>query len=168
MAKLINWKRNWLNSKFELFVDGMQKGAIIFNSWKNEAESNFEHQDYTFKCVGFWRPKTNVFDKKTNELVAVISYDNWKTRAVIHLNSGEQFEWKPTNFWKSQFSVSNHIDTNIVYSPLSNTGSISSDTDNSLIIIAGLFIKQVYNKRGMTLVACFVPIMIAATSRHNH
>lgn len=167
MARFINWKRNWLNSKFELFVDGIQRGAIVFNAWKSDAESTFEDKNYFFTSVGFWQPKTNVFDKKTNDLVAIITYDSWKSKAVISMNSGERYEWKSTNFWKSQFVVSNYKDANIVYSSSSNSGLISSNTDNSLLIIAGLFIKQIYNKRGAALVACFIPIMVATTSRHH-
>jgi len=167
MAKFINWKRNWLSSKIELFVDGIQKGAIIFSTWRSDAESIFEDKNYFFTNVGFWQSKTNVFDKKTNELVAIITYDSWKSKAVISMKSGEQFEWKSTNFWKSQFVVSNYKDANIIYNSSSNSGSISSDTDDSLLMITGLFIKQIYNKRGAALVACFVPIIIATTSRHH-
>lgn len=168
MAKLINWKQNWLNSKLELFVDGLQMGAIIFSRWKNQAESTFAHQDYLFKCEGFWLKKTNIFDQKTNELVAEITYGNWKSKAIIRLASGEEYEWTPTNFWKSQFTVSNHIDTNIVYQRCSKTGSITSNVDTALLIVAGLYIKQVYNKRGMAVVASFVPIMVATTTRHHY
>lgn len=98
MAKYINWKSNWFNSNFELFVDGIQKGAIKFNSWTSNAEAGFEDQHYLFTNVGFWQSKTNVIDRKTNELIAIITYDSWKSKAIISMKSGEQYEWKPTSF----------------------------------------------------------------------
>ena len=161
MAKFINWKSNWFNSNFELFVDGIQKGAIKFIGWTSNAETVFEDKNYLFTNVGFWQSKTNVIDRKTNELIAIITYDSWKSKATISMKSGEQYEWKSTNFWKSQWVVSNYKDANIVYSSSSKSGSISSDNDNSLLIIAGLFIKQIYTKRASAMVACFMPIMVA-------
>jgi hypothetical protein len=166
MAKFINWRSNWLNGNFQLFADGIQKGMITFETWRSDAESMFEDKNYFFSNVGFWQSRTNVIDRKTNELVAVITYDSWKSKAVISLKSGQQYEWKSTGIWKSQFTVSNYNDEHIMYSPSSYSGAISSDTDNELLILAGLFIKQIYNKRAVVLIACFMPIIVVSTMRH--
>ena len=166
MAKYINWKSNWLSSNFQLFVDGIQKGTIVFGTWKSDAETMFEDKNYLFTNVGFWQSRTNVIDRNTNELVAIINYDSWKSKAIINMKNGEQYEWKSTNFWQSQWIVSNYKDANIMYSSTTQSGAISSDSDNSLLIIAGLFIKQIYNKRGAAFVACLVPIIVVSTSRH--
>jgi len=166
MAKYINWKSNWFNSNFELFVDGIQKGAIKFNSWTSNAETVFEDQHYLFTNVGFWQSKTNVIDRKTNELIAIITYDSWKSKAIISMKSGEQYEWKPTSFWKSEWIVSNFKDTNVLYSTNGKSGTISSDSDNKLLIIAGLFIKQIYNKKAAAVIACFMPIMVVTITRN--
>ncbi|WP_316831914.1 hypothetical protein [Pedobacter aquatilis] len=165
--KFINWKRNWFSSNVELFIDGLQKGAIIFETWKSNANSFFEDQNYYFQNEGFWQTKTNVFDRKTNDLVAVITYDSWKSKALISLKSGEQYEWKAAGMWKTQFTLSNYKDINISYHSNSNTGAIAADADHPLLIVTGLFIKQIYNKRAAVLVACLVPIMVATTSRHH-
>jgi len=167
MAKFINWKSNWFNSNFELFVDGLQQGAITFSTWKSDAEATFENDQYLFKNIGVWQSKTHVIDRNTNEVMAIITYDSWKSKAIISLTSGEQYEWKSTSFWKSQFVISNNKDANITYSSSSKSGSISSDTDNALLITAGLFIKQIYNKRAAAMMACFMPIIVASTTRVN-
>ena len=161
MAKFINWKSNWFNSNFELFVDGIQKGSIKFIGWTSDAETAFEDKNYFFTNIGFWKSKTNVIDRKTNEIVASITYDSWKSKAIINMISGEHYEWKPTSFWKSEWIVSNYKDANIVYSSSSKSGSITSDTNNSLLIIAGLFIKQIYTKRAAAMAVYFVPLMVA-------
>jgi hypothetical protein len=166
MAKFINWRSNWLNGNFQLFADGIQKGMITFETWRSDAESMFDDKNYFFSNVGFWQSRTNVIDRKTNELVAVITYDSWKSKAVISLKSGQQYEWKSTGIWKSQFTVSNYNDEHIMYSPSSYSGAISSDTDNELLILAGLFIKQIYNKRAVVLIACFMQIIVLSTMRH--
>ncbi|QNN43628.1 hypothetical protein [Pedobacter roseus] len=166
MSRFINWRSNWLSGNFQLFADGVQKGMITFETWRSDAESMFEDKNYFFSNVGFWQSQTNVIDRKTHEVVAIITYDSWKSKAVISLKSGEQYEWKSAGIWKSQFTVSNYKDAHITYSASSNSGAISSDTDNELLIIAGLFIKQIYNKRAIILVACIMPIITISINRH--
>jgi len=166
MAKFINWRSNWLSGDFQLFVDGIQKGMISFGSWRSDAEGVFDDKNYFFSNVGFWQSRTNVIDRKTNELVAVITYDSWKSKAVISLKSGERYEWTSTGIWKSQFTVSNYNNERITYNASSYSGAISSDTDNELLIVSGLFIKHIYNKRLVTLIACFMPIIVISTMRH--
>ncbi|MEH3115882.1 hypothetical protein [Pedobacter terrae] len=167
MSKLINWNSDWFSGNFKLFVDGLQKGAITFGIWKGSAEGVFEDQNYQFVNEGFWQSSTKVIDRKTNEVVAVINYDCWKSKALISLNSGEQYEWKATGIWKSQWTVSNYKDEHIMYHSSSNSGSISSDTDNELLIIAGLFIKQAYNRQAFLLMMCIVPVITTSTLRHH-
>lgn len=166
MAKFINWRSNWLSGDFQLFVDGIQKGMISFGNWRSDAEGVFDDKNFFFSNVGFWQSRTNVIDRKTNELVAVITYDSWKSKAVISLKSGERYEWTSTGIWKSQFTVSNYNNEHITYNASSNSGAISSDTDNELLIVSGLFIKHIYNKRIVTLIACFMPIIVISTMRH--
>ncbi|GGG92739.1 hypothetical protein [Pedobacter zeae] len=167
MSKLINWKSDWFSNNFHLFVDGIQKGAITFGTWRSNAESRFEDQNYQFVNKGFWQSSTRITDKKTNEVLAVITYDSWKSKAVISLKTGEQYEWKSKGLWKSQWTVSNYKDEHIVYTSGSNSGSIASDTDHKLLIIAGLFIKQVYNKRTILMMACIVPVITTSTLHHH-
>ncbi|KIA91071.1 hypothetical protein OC25_23310 [Pedobacter kyungheensis] len=94
MSKFINWKSDWFSGNFHLFVDGLQKGAITFTMWTSNAESMFEDKNYQFANEGFWQSRTKVIDKKTNEVLAIITYDSWKSKALISLNTGEQYEWK--------------------------------------------------------------------------
>jgi len=167
MSKFINWKSNWCSGNFQLFVDGLQKGAITFGMWTSNAESVFEDQNFLFVNEGFWQSSTKVIDRKTNEVIAMITYDTWKSKAVISLKSGEQYEWKATGIWKSQWTVSNYKDEHIIYNSSSNSGAISSDTDNKLLVIAGLFIKQVYNRQTILIIACIVPVITTSTLRHH-
>jgi hypothetical protein len=166
MSKFISWKNNWLSGNFQLFADGVQKGMITFETWKSNAESMLEDKNYQFVNEGFWQSRTKVIDKKTGDEVAIITYDSWKSKALISLKSGEQYEWKSTNLWRSQWTVSNYKDEHIMYSASSNSGALSSDTDNELLIIAGLFIKQIYNKQAIVLIACFMPIITMTALRH--
>ncbi|WP_406827202.1 hypothetical protein [Pedobacter sp. KACC 23697] len=167
MSKLINWKSDWFSGNFQLFVDGLQKGAITFGMWTSNAESVFEDQNFQFVNEGFWQSNTKVIDRKTNEVLAIITYDCWKSKALISLNSGEQYEWKATGIWKSKWTVSNYKDEHIIYTSNSNSGAISSDTDNKLLVVAGLFIKQVYNRMSVLLIACIVPVITTSTLRHH-
>jgi hypothetical protein len=166
MSRFINWRSNWLSGNFQLFSDGVQKGMVTFETLRSDAQSMFEDKNYFFSNVGFWQSQTNVIDRKTDEVVAIITYDSWKSKAIISLKSGEQYEWKSTGVWKSQFTVSNYKDAHITYSSNSNAGTISSDTDNELLIIAGLFIKHIYNKRVVVLIACLMPIITVSINRH--
>lgn len=167
MSKFINWKSDWFSGNLQLFVDGLQKGAITFGMWKSDAESIFEDKNYQFVNEGFWQSSTKVIDRKTNTVVAMITYDSWKSKAVISLKSGEHYEWKSTGIWKSQWTVSNYNDEHIMYNSSSNSGAISSDTDNELLILAGLFIKQIYNKKTVVIIACIIPIITTSTLRHH-
>ncbi|WP_412469265.1 hypothetical protein [Pedobacter sp. KLB.chiD] len=167
MSKLINWKNDWCNGNVQLFADGLQKGAITFAMWTGNAESTFEDQNYQFVKEGFWQSGSKVINRKTNEVVGFITYDCWKSKALISLTNGEQYEWKSTGIWKSHWTVSNYKDEHIMYTSGSHSGAISSDTDNKLLVVAGLFIKQVYNRYTVLLMACIVPIITTSTFRHH-
>lgn len=82
------------------------------------------------------------------------------------MKKDKQNEWKSTNFWRSQWIVSNYKHANIMYSYTSQSGAISSDSDNKQLITVGLFMKQVYNKRAAAFVAYLVPTTVISTSRH--
>ncbi|MDQ0640138.1 hypothetical protein QF042_003703 [Pedobacter sp. W3I1] len=165
MSKFINWKSNWLSGNFQLFADGVQKGMITFETWKSNAESMLDDKNYQFVNEGFWQSRTKVIDRETGGVVAIITYDSWKSKAVISLKSGAQYEWKSTNLWRSQWTVSNYKDEHIIYNSSSRSGALSSDTDNELLIIAGLFIKQIYNKQAIVLIVCFMPIITMTALR---
>ena len=167
MAKFINWTSDWFNGNYQLFVDGVQKGALTFEMWWSNAYTSFEDKNFSFQNTGFWQSTTTVTDRKTNEVVAIITYDSWKSKAIISLKSGEQYEWKSINSWRSQFTVSNYKDVNIMYNASSNTGAIATDVDNELLIISGLFIKQIYKKKTVVLIACLMPIFTTIITR-NH
>jgi len=167
MAKFINWKRNWRNGNLQLFVDGIQKGALTFEMWRSNAYTLFEDKNYAFENKGFWKCTTTVTDRNTNEVVAIISYDNWKSKALISLKSGEQYEWKATSSWRSAWTVSNNNGIQIDYQASGSSGAISSAGDNDLLIVAGLFIKQIYNKKAAVMVACIIPVITTTITRHH-
>lgn len=45
MTQLINWTNGPFSSTFNLFVDGVHKGFLSFETWRNNANTVFDDQN---------------------------------------------------------------------------------------------------------------------------
>ncbi len=143
MEHNLTWTKGMLDSNYQLFNNGQFNSSLLFNSWKNEAQAFGTEQSYHFKTEGFSNPSTKIYDKE-NELIGVISFQSWKTKASISLKSGEQFAFSFSGSWYNSWTITDFKDKQVVYDGSSTSGFVRSNTDDELMILTGLFIKEYY------------------------
>jgi len=159
MEKYLTWTKGLFDSDYQIFEQGRIKNSLLFNSWKNEARSVGLQQNFLFTTQGFTNPTTTIYDDN-NAILGTITYNSWQTKATLTLASGSQMAWSFTNGWLSNWMITNFNDKQINYNSSSTSGTIISNTDDELMLLAGIFIKEYYTRIFILLVmmVVFIPI----------
>jgi hypothetical protein len=143
-------------------LNGQQIGKIKDKTFSQTANGELNGKEYTFKTKGFFKQHTEIIDRSENKVVGEITYNNWMTKATILVNT-KKINWKYDNLWNSKWSIYNSEGVNIKYSGSSTSGQIDSNTDDSLLILCGLFVTNYYWQMSVAvLVAVLVPIWTTA------
>ena len=158
MENYLTWHKGMFDSNYQIFSDGKISGNLLFDSWKNEAKGMGLTTNISFKTEGFLSQKTNILNDK-NEIIGVVTYESWQTKATINMTSGEVFGWSFTNSWLSNWSITDFKNKNISYKSKSGTGMIQSSASDEIMLLTGIFIRECY-ARILIVVLCllFVPI----------
>nr|WP_199158055.1 hypothetical protein [Pedobacter sp. ASV2] len=160
MEYILNWRKGLFDSNYQVFKNGLLKFSLSFSSWKNTAIATSIDGVYLLKTNGILASETKILNNK-NEAIGVISYDLLSFKAKIVLNSGEQFDWSYQNSWLSRWSINNHMDKQIIYSSRSGNGMISSNVDDDILLMAGLFAREYYNRMLILfIVLILIPIIL--------
>lgn len=116
-------------------------------------------KEYLFQTNEFFNQKTQIIDTADNKKVGEINYNNWMTKATITIKD-KTINWKYDNLWYTKWSIVNSEGINIKYAGSSTTGQIHSNTDDSLLLLSGLFVTNYYWQMAIAIVvAAFVPIL---------
>ncbi len=161
MNNFSTWHKGMFDSNYQIFNDGKISGNLLFDSWKNEAKGMSLTTNISFKTEGFLSPKTNIFNDK-NEIIGVITYEPWQTKAKISMLSGEVFGWSFTNSWLSNWSITNFKEKNISYKSKSGTGMIESSASDEIMLLTGIFIREFYAR---ILIVCIMLFLIPTITR---
>lgn len=157
MQRYLIWNKGFFDSNYQLFGEGKIQASLLFNSWKNEARGIGLNSSYFFRTIGFVNPSTDIIDGN-NEIIGTIKYDSWHSKATLTMRSGEVYAWAFTNSWLSKWTISNFTDKQVIYEANSTSGKISANTDDEVMLLSGLFIKEYYS-RILILIIVFIVII---------
>ena len=143
MENHLVWNKGFLDSNYQLFANGKISGSIFFNTWKNEAKGIGLTNSFFFKTEGFLNPTTKLINEK-NEIIGIITYDSWHTKATVNMTSGEVFAWSFSNSWLSQWMITDFKEKQISYHSHSSNGTITSSTSDEIMLLTGIFIREYY------------------------
>lgn len=160
MKLFLTWNKGIFESKYQILKNGEIHSTLIFDIWRSEAKGITQHKNYKFKDDGLYGATTQIFNQN-DEIIGLISYNDWKTKAIITLNSGEKYAFDFTNNWYSQWKIVNFNDKQITYNSSTSTGNIISNTDDELMLLLGFYAKEHFTKMFMLLIfiAVFIPII---------
>lgn len=160
MDAILTWTKGLFESNYQIFSNGQIKNSLLFNTWRNEAQGIGANQNYYFRTSGFLHPTTTILNQQM-EQIGTISYNSWQTKATLQMKSGEQFLWNFTNGWYSKWIISNFQDKQILFDSNSSNGVISTNTDDEVILLAGLFIREYHSRLFIFLILIiFIPIIL--------
>jgi len=152
MNIFLNWKKGFFSNTYQIYNNGIQVGFLKLSTWSQKAKGVLKEREFEFITKGFLKQETTMLDSKTNSIIATISYNSWKSKAVIKKLSNEEYKWEFNNFWNTKWSLTNSY-IFINYHGSTTKGEINSSTDDELLLITGLYISNYYWQRRASAVA---------------
>jgi len=162
MEKHLTWTKGIFENTYQLFENGQIVNTLFFDTWKNEARTIGKENSFLFKTNSYFDSNTQILTGN-GEIVGTISFDLWQTKAVVNLTSGEQFACNFNNYWLSKWTITNFKDKQLFYYANTSSGTITADTDDELILLSGLFIREHYSRVWILFIIFFAMVVVIVT-----
>lgn len=158
MKKNLTWSKGLFTSLYQIYSNGKQLGNLLDKPFSRTTKGTFNGKEYLFRNSGFFNQYTEIVDCSNNKVIGRIEYNNWRSKATLSVNGGK-YHWKYDNLWSTQWSLSNSDGISVRFKSSTTKGQIDADTDDGLLVLSGLFIKNFYAQTVfiIILVAVIIP-----------
>jgi hypothetical protein len=146
METLLTWKTKLFSTKYELYRQTTLEGVLNKMNWSKKVTGEINGREILFETKGFFKQETHITDLRDNSSLGSITHNSWKSKALIRYQD-KVYNWQFDNFWRSKWSIRNRNGTLIRYQSHAFTGTITSYTDDEILIITGFFIRNLAKKR---------------------
>lgn len=158
MEAKLKWKKKLFSNLYRIYFNDQQIGILKDNVFTQISNGELNGEKFTFRTKGLFKQNTEITDSSNNKVIGRITYNNWMNKATISLND-KMHEWKYDNIWTTKWSIFDTEGTNIAYAGTQSKGQIDSNTDNSLLVLSGLFVTHYYwHITTIVIIAVLVPI----------
>ena len=154
MKKNLTWSKGLFTSIYQIYSNGKQLGNLIDKPFSRTIKGKFNGKEYLFQNSGFFNQYTEIVDCSDNKVIGGIEYNSWRSKAIVSVN-GRKYNWKYDNLWSTQWSLSDSDGISVRFNSSTTKGQIDSNTDDGLLVLSGLFIKNYY------LQTVFIVILVA-------
>lgn len=151
METHLTWKTKFFSNNYQIFRTDMQAGELLNKAFSRIATGTLNGRKLIFDVHGLFRSDTKILDEN-EAVVAEVDISNWRSKATITYN-GKEYTWQHENFWNTKWSVTNENGPLVKYHSRSAGGEIVSYTDDPVLIMAGLFIKNYFRQRAASAAA---------------
>ncbi len=160
MKKNFIWTKGVFSSQFQLYSETKQIAFLNEKPFSQSASGKINDKQFYFQTKGFMIRETSIIDEISNREIGKISYNSWKTKAVISLYSGEVYNWKYLNMWTKQSCISKNNEVVLDIKSNFNRGTIEASDTDELLLLCGLFLKSYHRQAtAAVIVAAFLPIL---------
>ncbi len=159
MKANIYWKKPLFSNTLTLYSKDQPLGYIKEKTFSSSVYGQLNGKQYIFKTRGFFSQKTKIIDGSSNKSIGEISYNSWMSKANILLGN-KLVKWKYNNMWHTKWIVQHTEETIIKYASSSTRGTIVTNTDDEVLLLSGLYIKNYYMQWIAVLIAIMVPLLI--------
>jgi len=146
------WKIKFFSNTYEIYKTEMKAGEILNKAFSRSATGVLNGKNLIFDVRGFFRSETKILDGENESQIAEVDISNWKSRATIKYN-GREYTWQHENFWNTKWTIGNENGALVKYHSFTSGGDIQSFTDDPVLILAGLFIKNYFRQRASSAAA---------------
>ncbi len=154
MKSKLTWTKGIFTSLYQIYSNGKQLGNLIDKPFSRTIKGTFNDKEYLFRNSGFFTQYTEIVDCSDNKVIGGIEYNSWRSKATVSVN-GIKYNWKYDNLWSTQWSLSNSDGISVRFNSSITKGQINVNTDDGLLVLSGLFVKNYY------LQTAFVVILVA-------
>jgi hypothetical protein len=146
METQYKWKTKLFRNNFEIFKYDEIAGELKRGGWKRKWTGELNGKKVLFEIKGFFDKDFLISNLDDESLIGKIIFNTWRTKATITIHEKDYF-WQYDNFFHSKWSISNDNGNLIKYESHFKNGDINSYTDDSLLILTGLFIRDYLQQR---------------------
>lgn len=142
----LTWKTRLFSRKFEIYDSDRLAGNLEKERWSRKVYSELNGFRILFVTKGFFRQTTSIIHSQDDTEAGSITFNYWKHRAEIQLNYKE-YNFRFDNFFMTRWNISNENGVLVKYHSGIMKGTIDSWSDNSVLILAGFFIRNYFKQR---------------------
>ena len=146
MEKLIKWDKGFFDNTIRLYSNGVSVGYLKVGVWSRTSNGELDGKAVDLITKGFLQKETILIDSKTSQKIAMIFYNNWKSKATIKFVDRSEAQWEYTNFWHTKWILKKDL-YSISYHRVGMKGEIVSYLPDEALIITGLFISKYFQRR---------------------
>lgn len=160
MEKYLTWNKGIFDNNYQIHEAGQIKCTMFFDTWRSEAKAITQQKTYLLKDDGFFNPTTSIYNEQ-HEVIGTITYDAWKSKSNIILNSGEQYSCDFVNAWHSKWIITDFKDKQINYDSSTSSGTVMANTDDELMLLLGFYAREHFTKMFLfiIMIVIFIPII---------
>jgi hypothetical protein len=158
MKTVLNWKKGFFKSTYEIYSEDIHVGYLIEKSWGQSSEGELNREKYRFITKGFFKQETQILKVEDDTPIGKITYNSWMTKAKIEY-SGKVYFCSLNNVWSTKWSLYDSDGVFINYSCSSTKGTIESDFQHNFLALTGLFIRNFYLQTSVVIImVVFIPL----------
>jgi hypothetical protein len=163
MQSEFHWKKGILDSTFRIYAKNRQIGKLHEKAFTRTSKGEINDKVYTFITHGFLNQHTVITDIIENKTIGEIRFDNWMTKATLSINK-KRYYWKNENIFNTRWRIYNAEGTEIKFISSATSGQIETNSDDTLLLLCGLFVKNYYVQISIVLFAALIPVWVSVIS----
>jgi len=146
------WKARFFSNKYEIFQYDNVVGTLVGSGWKRISTGELRGKKVLFEIKGFFKQEFLISDPIDNRPIGKILFNTWRSKAVITLQE-KVYNFQFENFFHSKWSITNENGNLVKYEAQMKHGVIQSYTDDEMLILTGLFIRDYLKQRAASAAA---------------
>jgi len=99
-----------------------------------------------FITKGFFKQTVQIISTQDETEIGQIAFNFWKRKAFIKLN-GREYVFSFNNFFMTYWGISDENEELIKYHSKAFKGTIDSYSDNSVLVLTGLYVRNFFRRR---------------------
>jgi hypothetical protein len=152
METHLTWKTKLFRSLYEIYENEQPAGELKSSGWKRNAAGELKGKKLHFEIKGVFNKEFLISDPADNSTIGQIVFNTWRTKATINCHN-QEYKWQFDNFLRTKWSISNENGNLVKYQSHFKNGEITSYTNDELLILTGLFIKDYLKQRAAAAAA---------------
>ncbi len=154
----LSWKKDIFSRNYTLFNNQKLCGYIKRNLLSQSAIGTINNEVFSFKTNGVFKKNTIVYDMGTYKSLAVITYDELRSRAILSVGNRVLY-FKYDNFLQTHWRLDGIAGEHILCSSSLNKGCIDSTTDESILLLSGLLVADYYKESQITVLISLIAVI---------
>jgi hypothetical protein len=146
METQFTWKTKFFSNEYQISRYESIAGNLKNLGWKRKSAGELNGKKVFFEIKGFFDKEFLISNPDDNSQIGNIVFNMWKTKATITILD-KTYSWQYDNFFNTKWSITNENGNLIKYESHFKSGDINSYTNDEILILTGLYIRNYLQQR---------------------